>query len=409
MPVNQEHAAFIKKMTFFVLLGTMLTTLFVIIVDPYRIYSLVDRMGFNHVKPTPERYQEQIKVIGAKRLHANALILGNSRAEIGFDPDDAVFTTGQYVAYNLAIPGSGINTARRQLDQIRNSETHPKLIILGLDFLDFLVEPNRQDRAKAETKSTIEEHGHKWQFDAAFSLQSVADSFKTLRIQHKDDAETITPGGFNPLFEYRKYAREQGYYALFQQRAEENAKNYSRKKQYIVASATDDSRWLELRSILAAANAEHAQLEFVIYPYHAQILLMFEEVGLLPAFEQWKLQLAKELDGIKNQYPQSKNRLWDFSGYSVIQCETIPAKSDKLTETQWYWEAGHFKPTLGSLMLSRLFEKPGAPDVNNAFGYLLDPTNMAANKQRLLQERQTCLKRYPELLKNVGRLMQDKR
>ncbi|MES2046929.1 MAG: hypothetical protein V4447_00900 [Pseudomonadota bacterium] len=408
MFVYQEHASFVKKTTLFVISGVVLSILFVVIVDPYRIYGLVDRTGFNHVKPAPERYQEQIKLVGAKRLNANVLILGNSRAEIGFDTDDKIFATAGNSSYNLAVPGKGIDTSRRQLEQLRGLNIHPKVIILGLDFLDFLTDkkipylPNLEEK-KEKTVSSL-----KWQFDLLFSLQSVADGIKTLRIQNKTDAETITTSGFNPLLEYKKYSKEQGYYALFQQRAEENAKNYLRKSQFVIAPASDsDTRWGELRTIMAAASEENAELHMLIYPYHAQILLMFEEVGLMPAFEQWKAQLAQELERAKRIYPQTRSHLWDFSGYSTFQCDAIPAKNDKSTVTKWYWEAGHFKASLGKVILSKMFDKT-AVDASDSFGYALKTSNISSNKQRLAEERQECLKQYPDLFLDVARLIREK-
>lgn len=409
MSVYQEHASFLKKMAFLVISGVVLSILFVVIVDPYRIYSLVDRTGFNHVKPTPERYQEQIKLAGAKRLNANVFILGNSRAEIGFDTDDNRLATAGNISYNLAIPGKGIDTSRRQLEHMRGLNMPPKVIILGLDFLDFLTDKKAPFLTILETKKEKSVGSLKWQFDLIFSLQSVTDSVKTLRIQGKPNAETLTPSGFNPLLEYKKYAREQGYYALFQQRAEENAKNYLRKSQYVITPVSDgDIRWGELRTIMAAASEEKAELHMLIYPYHAQILLMFEEVGLMPAFEQWKMQLAQELERAQKKYPQARSHLWDFSGYSAIQCELIPAKNDKLTDTKWYWEAGHFKSVLGNRMLSKMFDKT-ATETSNSFGYALNTSNISLNTQRLAAERKGCLSQYPDLFTDASLLINDKR
>jgi hypothetical protein len=312
-----------------------------------------------------------------------------------------------YVAYNLAIPGSGIDTARRELEFLRTSNRPPQVVILGLDFLDFLIDPNASLTSPAPKKmSGLDQL--KWQFDAAFSLRSVTDALKTLQIQHKSEVETVTAKGFNPLFEYNKYAREQGYYALFQQRAEENIKNYVRKRSYIVAPAAESSlQWRELRSMLAIAAQQDANLHLVIYPYHAQILFMFEQVGLMPKFEQWKAQLAIELDQMKVQYPGLKNNLWDFSGYSAYQCEAIPSKGDKLTKTNWYWEAGHFKAALGSVMLAKI--NSGKPtDMVGGFGFFLNSLNIAENQQRLQKERQDCIYRHPELMSDVARLTKGK-
>ena len=66
--------------------GAIIVCAFVLIVDPYGVYGIVRRDHFNAVKPGLSRYQSQIKQEHALRLRPQFIILGNSRAEIGFDP-----------------------------------------------------------------------------------------------------------------------------------------------------------------------------------------------------------------------------------------------------------------------------------------------------------------------------------
>lgn len=408
MLVDRKYIQFLKKMIFFVILGVLCVTLFVIVIDPYRLYGLLDREGFNQVKPGLDRYQEKIKLIGAKRVNSDMIILGNSRAEIGFDPEDKILLKAGLSSYNLAIPGTGIDTARRQLNYLYAANQKPKMFILGVDFLDFLSDPKVNPTTKLALKKALDVDSYKWQFDVGFSLPSVLDSLKTLQIQKNIEAETITSRGFNPLHEYNKYAREQGYHSLFQQRAEENAKNYIRKRDHVILSAPDSrARWSDFRSLLINASENGAELHIVIYPYHAQILLMFEQVGLWPAFEQWKEQLSKEIDSIKILHSEAKIQLWDFSGYSPIQCEAIPSKMDKVAITKWYWEAGHFKSSLGQLMLARMLNQSDDLAVD-VIGYSLNSGNLAFNRQRIADEKRRCLSVNSELSANVSHLLEYK-
>lgn len=404
MPADQLHVAFLKKLIAAMLLGILATVLCVIIIDPYRLYGVVDKNGFNHVKPALERYQEEIKLKAATRLSPDTIVAGNSRAEIGFNPESKIFSENARSSYNLAIAGSGISSSLRQLNYLQAQNKIPQTLILGLDFLDFLVSPKLTEKAKIASQKMTDVDGYKWQFDAVFSLHSVADSLKTLQIQHKPEVETITMRGFNPLLEYYKYAREQGYYALFQQRTEENLKTYLGKRDYVIEPASDHlAHWGELRSIIQMASENDIQLNLVIYPYHAQILLMFEHLELMLAFEQWKQQVAQELERGRADQPKSKLKLWDFSGYGSFQCETIPSKSDKMSTTKWYWEAGHFKPALGELMLSRMLQTPDKVAADT-FGFLLNTANAPANLRRLTEEKAACRKSYPELFAQVARM-----
>lgn len=410
MVANREFVRFLSWSAAVVVIGGLLSMVFVLVVDPYRIYRLIDMPGFNHVKPAPARYQEEIKLIGARATRANAFILGNSRAEIGFNPDYAGFSTAGYSAYNLAISGTSASTARRQIAYLRDTGQKPAMLVLGVEFLDFLINPAIARSAHRTTKSVHAVDELKWKFNTFFSLASVSDAIETLQIQRRPEVETLTPRGFNPLLEYRKYAREQGYYALFQQRAMENAKSYMSKSSGLMTTENGRSPDMEdLQKILSESSADRTEVHVVIYPYHAQILAMFEQIGLWPAFEQWKRLLAQEVAAIKKVNPDAHVTLWDFSGFSNFQCEIIPSRDDRTSATKWYWEAGHFKPALGDVVLSRLLGKPQEPFLTGGMGFPITLSNLDENHQRIERERAECAASYPKLFSDVTALVMDSR
>ena len=87
----------------------------------------------------------------------------------------------------------------------------------------------------------------------------------------------------------------------------------------------------------------------MIYPYHAQLLLLFQETGLWLAFEDWKRLLVRTIDEERAAGRlRGEVTLWDFSGISEPTTETIPMPKDRTTELRWYWEGGHFKAALGT-------------------------------------------------------------
>ncbi len=370
----------------------------VVIVDPYRIHQVLEVSGFNQTKPAPDRYREEIKLTGAKAMNANAFILGNSRAEVGFDPEHPIFSAKRLSVYNLALAGTNVSTARREFDYLRKQGQKAAVIVLGLDFLDFL--GGAPKPAIENNSGSHAADGLKWKFDTIFSLNSVADAIKTLKIQHAQEAETMTSRGLNPLHEYQKYAREQGYYALFRQRAIENAKTYARKRRDSAAAGEQFQGRDQLDAILSAAAIDGTEIHLVIYPYHAQILAMFEQADLWPSFERWKTILIGDITAIQQKYPNSKVTLWDFSGYSRYQCEAIPGRDEKHRNTQWYWEAGHFKRELGNLVIDRLF----GSDAEGEWGVALSQANDAANRARIARERAACLTANPRLFEEVVRL-----
>jgi len=247
----------------------------------------------------------------------------------------------------------------------------------------------------------------KWKFDAMFSMTSVMDALTTLRIQRGLEVQTTTLEGFNPMTEYKKYAREEGYFAIFRQRAEEYARTFVRKPHALRLSSTGSSSNLDdLRAILLIAAKDGIELQIVIYPYHAQMLAMFEQSGLWSAFEEWKGILAREVDAAQRNDPDARISLWDFSGFSPFQCEPVPARNDKTSVTRWYWEAGHFKQDLGDLILARLREKDQAilpqPDT---LGFPLTLANLQENRERIARGRIACLASAPQLFEEATELV----
>ena len=372
--------------------GSVLAGAFVFVVDPYGLYGVVRRDNFNAVKPGLSRYQNQIKQEHALRRQPRFIILGNSRAEIGFDPRaSALSALG--AGYNLAIPGTGLATSASQFAQLRQAGVKPRTVIVGMEFIDFL-NPAVAPSARAASAAAAPAHGRAfWRFDALFSLASVKDAVHTLRIQHDDEAATLSADGFNPLLEYGAHARRDGYHKMFTQRAQESAANLRRKSTR--GLATEDFQLL--RTFLLAMAATEADIKLVIYPYHAQMLAMFEAAGLWPLFEVWKAQLVREIGAVKARYPDAHISLTDFSGYGAYNCEPIPAANERGTATRWYWEAGHFKKALGDIVLQRVMSPQDVAPGDGQFGMPLDDASLEENRARIAQERNSCAAAQPAL------------
>ena len=372
--------------------GAVLLGAFVFVVDPYGLYGVVRRDNFNAVKPGLSRYQNQIKQEHALRRQPRFIILGNSRAEIGFDPRaSALSALG--AGYNLAIPGTGLATAASQFAQLRQAGVRPRTVIIGMEFIDFL-NPAVAPVARPAPAAAAPAHGHAfWRFDALFSLASVKDAVHTLRIQHDGEAATMSADGFNPLLDYGGHARRDGYHKMFAQRAQESAANLRRKSTR--GLATEDFQLL--RNFLLAMAATQADVKLVIYPYHAQMLAMFEAAGLWPLFEEWKAQLVQEIGAVRARYPDARISLTDFSGYGAYNCEPIPAADERGTATRWYWEAGHFKKALGDIVLRRLMAPQESVPGGARFGVLLDGASLESNRERIAQERGPCAAAQPSL------------
>jgi hypothetical protein len=278
----------------------------------------------------------------------------------------------------------------RVFEQLRNSSGPPALAVIGVEFLDFLVKPVAA--APSAAPKTQPPHSWQWRVDTLFSLKSVLDAAHTVLIQKTPEVETLTARGHTPLLEYRKFARQEGYHAIFQQRAQENAKSLVREPHNLIVTATGSSGSIvRLRDLLQAMAKDGTEVHLVIYPYHAQLMEMFKEAGLQSTMEDWKRILVREVGNATRQYPTARIRLWDFSGFGAVQCEAIPAPGDTRSTTQWYWEAGHFKASTGDLILRRILGE------DLPFGIALTESNVEQNRQRIANERTECASANPGL------------
>jgi hypothetical protein len=368
--------------------GVLLLAAFVAVIDPYHLYGLVDSTRLNHVKPLPEQYREQIKLAQAMAVRPDLILLGNSRVEVGFDPDSPQLSARRRTAYNMALAGTRLTVNDRMYSTLRANAAPSSMAVIGVEFLDFLVKP---DSAPAPTPSSGS-LPWQWRFDTLFSIKSVSDALRTVRLQKAADPETMTQRGQTPLRDYNRYARAEGYYSIFQQKAGENAKNIVRKPHnLLVAGAEGSESVVHLRAMLNTMARDRTEVHLMIYPYHAQMMAMFEEAGLLPTMEAWKQLLVREVDAVRARYPGARISVWDFSGYATVRCERIPAPGDTRSTTQWYWEAGHFKSVVGERMLKRILgdEMP--------FGVRLTADNLDANRQRIAVERAQCADAYPQV------------
>ncbi len=361
-------------------------------VDPYRMWNIAG--GLSQDLPRPRAVQEGrlLKTRGIERVRPVTVILGNSRAEIGFDPRSAAWPAAFQPVYNAALAGTGVDAIESSLRQAI-SAGRLKTAVIGLDYIDFLT-------GDADAPATAPDERPSWQSDVriAFSLDTLLDSVQTIAEQHDAYAADITPAGFNPLHQYIPIVRLEGYGSVFRQKDEENARAYARMPKSLYFKSTQTSEaWRTLDRILSLARKHGVDLRFVIYPYHAHILEMFHRAGLYPAFEEWKKHLAEVID--QGGVDATRCRLWDFSGYNAYSTEYVPPPSDRTAAVRWYWESGHFKHELGDRVLARMLG-----DDDTAFGSCLHRDNVDERNLRLRRAHTRYLLDEPKMRDMVDHL-----
>lgn len=323
---------------------------FNLLIDPLNVTGAPAIQGVNAIKPYLDHHRELVRWQIARRHCASAVILGNSRAEIGLDPTHPAFGALGLEAVNLAIPGTDAATAARFLRWLKAQGCLPRVLIVGVEFFDQLGADASAPPMADELPPQLDAG---WAADAVFSLTGLKDSLTTLAVQRQRRPAILTDRGFNPLWHYEDEVARSGHHGLFRQRAVENLRTWERRtRQPRPPGAGISGDDAALQAMLDIAGSAGTEVHLIVYPYHAQLRLLMERQGLGPRFAQWKHDLVRR--AAVSEAAGAKARVWDFSGLSVETMEPIPAAGDRRSRMRHYWEAGHFTKALGDRVLEQV-------------------------------------------------------
>jgi len=380
------HGGYLR--TFCVTLALVLTgiALFNFCMDPYSLFAHGFDARWNRIKTRPESNIGAVKLLNAESAQPRALILGNSRADIGFDPGHAAWGAYRGRVYNLAVPGAGIEAARDNFAALLRGGG-VEMAVLAVDFQDFVINAGDPLPDGVSRVPDTQELRRKEQLAALFTLGGTLASLGTVHASTAEYPASLRQDGFNPLLDYVPIAKRDGYAVMFQQRLNETAAKYVRGRRGLFPpGAQDSSEFQAFGDVLRLAQEHRVRLVVTTYPYHAQYYLLYRELGLWPAFEQWKRNLVAAVDeSVRSAATVAPPVFCDHAALSG-PATTMLEESDASGASHWYWEAGHFKKELGDLVLANLLGRP--PGHDRTLGACLDGATIGpwlSEQQRILQ------------------------
>ncbi len=346
-----------------------------LIVDPYGIHRIVSIDGFNALKPVADRNVSLLKAYQVRTVEPDAILLGNSRVEMGFDADLFSDHFGQTI-YNSAIPGATIYEQWRYLENAvaLGSVDH---VVVAIDFLAFNTERPRvnptfvdgrlqQSTPDELSRLAIRETAQDI-IDVYFSLYGLQASLETVLRQDDPRASTRTPLGFNPVVESPYFWDRLGYGVIFEDKTWSMLQRLHRRDfSFAPTDVWPEGSLTYLERILALCRREGIRLELFTHPYHAWMLESFHMAGLWPAFEDWKravVALVAADDVLNGSLPAVP--VWDFATYNPITEEAVPEIGDLETVPVYHWEQSHYKASVGTEIVRRMY---GLGDVPAGFG-----------------------------------------
>lgn len=351
-------------------------------------------LGFNHRLPLA-------KALAVDHLRPAAIIIGNSRAETGYDPEHRAFSSDR-PAFNLALGGANIQTARRYiLETIAAGRL--RHVVLALDFSMF--DPSVwKPEAESEVLLTDADglrrgawHEGKRLATILLSATALADSSWSLTHQRRPVAKYLPSGLRDDAADLDQVMREGGHHnasvkaessflavALRDLESPDGRDKYQRAMQ-------------ELASIAAVARDRGIRVTLVLNPIHARQNYLFRAAGLWPAYEQWKRDLfAASAEG-------KDIELWDFSGASRCSSEPLPGVNDTVARMRWYRETSHFRRVLGDKVLDRISGHGGDADCPD-FGDRLSAATLADSLAAQARRMDEWISRHPRDVAEIDAL-----
>ncbi len=339
-----------------------------VVADPYSVIGTPRIAGLNARKPAAADWPRLAKAYLVQRSRPATLIMGNSPADVGLNPDSPAWPQADRPVFNLAIDGALPSTHRHYLLHAL-SVTHPTRVVIATNFNECLVLPTHQLSAASLSTFDYEQrmlvrtdgtpnpaYGRAHIADIVFATLSTtafSDSVKTLLEQNDPSATYETALGWNDGGKFHRWAREEGFYTLFMDKDREKAPQFARWREKRMLQVD------EVADMVRIARSHGADVTVMIAPNHADEMDLLRQLGEDPDYDAWKTRIVTETTAAGGGHVT----IWDFSGYNQYTTESVPPAGDRTHKLRWFWEPIHFQATLGDLMIARMNGAPEPADL----------------------------------------------
>jgi hypothetical protein len=368
-------------------------------IDPFGMFWSPQLERVNLVKPEAGKRSRITKAYQVNEIKPDILIVGNSRVEMGLNPNNNNFN-GK-VVYNQGMPGASVAMqVDYALDAMANNDTIEQLFV-GVDFLDFLlsekqvlnfkIKNNSHEQTNYGFRLISQDNSNlaniarlKEKLAMIFSLDAFSASINTI-FQQKSMTSSLNPFGFNSALSYIDIMNSEGIKPLFKQKLHDISARLASKPWVIKVQDTTpySPTFAHLGRLIKVSKEKNIQITFFINPYHFSYLHTLVDNNQWSNFQVWKKTLVNYLSVMQGD----EFVLWDFSVASDFVNEVVPLTNPK-QQMKWFWEPAHYKEELGDILLTSLLVEKS--EVSIDFGIRLTVNNIAD----LLSRDQASLQEY---------------
>jgi hypothetical protein len=337
------------------------------VIDPFWYYRDIEIAGINAVKPRFARFERHVKPALLAREQPEAIVLGSSFAEIGFDPLDKSLTgNGSLRGYNFALAGAGWEMEQCALDYALK-HAPIKRAVVGIS-------PGALPKADC---SKVWQGMGVSSAELLLSTHALDNAIRTVAEQRRARPSHTREGRY-------LYARDvPGVASRFREYFKRDSAAQARcaaQRLDVPAQTIDATAGLDLdglRAMIRAARAQSAELAFVVYPRHALSLELAFACG--DARTRWS-HIAAIARAVAEEAPDGNASLWVFDGYDAARGERVVGR-----EPVFWQDPEHFNYELGTRMLAAIYSGEAG------FGAKVVPGNVDAIYAQLLVQRKRYL------------------
>jgi len=353
---------------------TAAAALICFVVNPYGVFSGAGTRGFNRDKTQAIWQPHLAKAYLVEHVEPSTLLIGDSRIELGLNPQSNSWRTEFRPVFNLGVPGV---TLPDQFRYLQHALSHyvPKELIIGSAFEDCFVWSNLRgheesvttedylSRLKGNSVGQAKYVELKDYMLALLSLDAIVDSIMTVLDQNDPEIPYMAVDGWQSSHDFHHSFGTEGYHHLVMDKDRMVANT-------MVAWATVSECNLEpLQSILHLAKSHDIKVSVILTPSYVDEFEIIKQTGLQRAYDTWKRNLVNIVAAADNG--GDGVRIWDFNRIDAYTTEPLPAPDDRSHALHWFWETKHFKAELGDEIINTLMDR-GPAD----FGVRLFPGNI---------------------------------
>jgi len=366
-------------------------------IDPFNLFNSPVVEGVNKNKT---EFMSHSRLGKAFRLKYSpniyqGLILGSSRTYSSIGGKHPGWE-GRNV-YNLSLPGASFYELQRYFSLALATQKIEK-VVLGLDF--FMFNGMRKKRTDFDESSLFDQSektpvNKYWRevLPILYSRDTLQASYVT--IQKQENIHFIEGIYLGRAELSRRAGLRETFWQVEKQYIYSEWFGNAEKRFVFQDPQSNTTTFTYFEEFLLEARKHNVEVYVFISPAHARLWNALDKLGLWPKFEEWKMGLV----GVLEKVDQGRKdfSLWDFSGYNTITMEAVPNDGDTQGRMKWYWEASHYKPNVGDMILTQMLAIPRTQqNIPEDFGVLLRSDNVKSHLENLKETGLRWEEAHPE-------------